>query len=236
MLKTILFDLDGTLLPVDTDRFVYHYMKALAAHVGPLVPAERLVAQVMASTYVMVANTDPELTNAQVFAQDFFPKVGYDAAELMPVFERFYRDRFPSLKSACNGLPGIARAVVETAVAKGYEVVLATNPVFPRVAIEERMRWVGIADMPWSLVTTYEEMHACKPHAAYYQEVLTRIGRNADECLMVGNDVEEDLSAARLGMDVYFVTDFAVNRTGVQLPPDRTGSLANLLQRLSTGI
>lgn len=236
MLKAILFDLDGTLLPMDTDRFVYNYMKALAAHVGPKVPPERLVAQVMASTQVMVANTDPALTNAQVFAQDFFPKVGHDPAELMPVFDQFYRERFPDLKSTCTGLPGLARAVVETAVAKGYEVVLATNPVFPRVAIAERMRWVGIQDLPWSLVTTYEEMHACKPHAAYYREVLARIGRTADECLMVGNDVEEDLSAANLGMDVYLVTDFALNRNGIQLPVDRTGSLTNLLQRLATGI
>lgn len=51
MIRTILFDLDGTLLPIDTDRFVHHYMRALAAHAGHLVPPKALVEQVMASTY-----------------------------------------------------------------------------------------------------------------------------------------------------------------------------------------
>jgi len=236
MLKTILFDLDGTLLPGDTDRFVHHYMRALAAHVGGFVPPETLSAQVMASTYAMIGNTDRSLTNAQVFAQDFFPKVGHSAAVLMPVFEEFYRVRFPGLRFVCDGLPGLARAVVGTAVAKGYEIVLATNPVFPRVAIEERMRWIEVDDMPWSLVTTYEEMHACKPHSAYYEEVLARIGRTGEECLMVGNDADEDLAAVRVGMDVFFVSDFPVNRTGTQLPADRSGPLSKFLERLSLGL
>lgn len=184
MLRTILFDLDGTLLPIDTDRFVHGYMKALAAHAGHLVPGEQLVQQVMASTYEMIRNTDPERTNAQVFAADFFPKVGKEEAELMPVFEQFYREQFPSLRTACPGLPGLGRQVVQTAIDKGYEIVLATNPLFPRVAIEERMRWIGIEDMPWKLVTVYEEMHACKPQPAYYKEVLAKVGRKPEECIL----------------------------------------------------
>lgn len=226
MVKTLLFDLDGTLLPIHTDDFVRVYMKALAGYAGHLVSPELLVRQVMASTYEMIANTDPALTNADVFARDFFPKVGRPESELMPVFDQFYRERFPALKAACANLPGGAREVVETAVEKGYEIVLATNPLFPRLAIEERMRWIGVLDMPWRLVTTYEEMHACKPHGQYYQEILTRIGRRPEECLMVGNDVDEDGAAAALGIDVFFVTDYLINRAGRALPADRSGTLA----------
>lgn len=236
MLRTILFDLDGTLLPIDTDRFVHGYMKALAAHTGHLVSGEQLVHQIMASTYEMIKNTDPEMTNAQVFAADFFPKIGKGEEELLPLFDQFYREQFPSLRSACPGLPGIGKAVVQTAVDKGYEIVLATNPLFPRMAIEERMRWVGIEDMPWRLVTVYEEMHACKPQPAYYQEILAKVGRAPEECLMVGNDVEEDGVAGRLGMGVYFVTNHLINRSGLELPPDRSGTLADFLVQLKTGL
>ncbi|MFZ5815011.1 MAG: HAD family hydrolase [Bacillota bacterium] len=234
MRKTILFDLDGTLLPIDTELFTRHYMKELAAFAGHLIPPNQLVEQVMASTYEMIANTDPSLTNAQVFARDFFPKVGKEEAEMMPIFDAFYIERFPVLKRTCPGLPGLARRVVETAVAKGFEIVLATNPIFPRRAVEERMRWVEIDDLPWRLVTVYEEMHACKPQPAYYQEVLQIIGRQPAECMMVGNDVQEDGVAARLGMEVFFVTDFLIDRKGTALPPDRSGTLADFLRYLES--
>ena len=236
MVRTILFDLDGTLLPIDTDAFIKGYFRALAAHAGHLIPPEKLVKEVWAATGEMIRNTDPAVTNAKVFARAFFPAVGQDEETLMPVFDSFYRTRFPELRSACSGLPGIARSVVQTALEKGYEIVLATNPLFPRVAIEERMRWIEVDDLPWRLVTVYEDMHACKPQPAYYQEVLARIGRRPEECLMVGNDVQEDGAAALVGIDVYFVTDFLINREGRPLPPERSGSLAAFRDRLLAGL
>jgi len=235
MLKTLLFDLDGTLLPIDTDRFVSHYLKALAAHIGHLVPPDLLAHQIMASTHAMITNTDPTLTNAQVFAADFFPKVQRTEEEMMPLFDAFYLQRFPSLRSACPSLPGLGRAVVAAALQRGYEIVLATNPLFPREAIEERMRWVGVFDLPWRLVTCYEEMHSCKPQPAFYSEVLERIGRRPDECLMIGNDLEEDGAAQAVGLPVYFVTDFLISRSGNPAPGGRSSSLEGLLVKLQAG-
>jgi len=236
MRKTILFDLDGTLLPIDTDAFVRQYMKALAGHVGHMVAPGLLVEQIMASTNAMIRNTDPSLTNAAVFAADFFPKVGRTEEELMPLFDAFYTTKFSSLKQVCPGVPGLARKVVQAALDRGFEIVLATNPLFPRTAIEERMRWIEVDDLPWSLVTTYEEMHACKPQPAYYQEVLQRIGRRAEECMMVGNDVQEDGVAGKLGMETFFVTDYLIDRQETVLPPERSGSLASFLERLQSGV
>lgn len=230
--RTILFDLDGTLLPIDINQFLIHYMKALAAHMGHLIPPKLLFEQIRASTQAMISNTDLNLTNAEVFASDFFPKVGRSEAEMLPIFNEFYHRIFPALSRACTGLPGQARDIVNTALEKGHEIVLATNPLFPRVAIEERMRWAGIDDLPWMLVTTYEEMHATKPQTTYYQEILKKIGRSPDECLMVGNDVDEDGVAASLGMDLFFVTDFLINRSGKDLPPGKFGTLIDLKARL----
>lgn len=232
--KTILFDLDGTLLPIDTEWFMRHYMKALADHVGSRVNPGRLVEQVMASTYQMIGDTDPTRTNAEVFAADFYPAIGIPEEELWPVLEAFYRERFPALKEAVPGLPGLARQAVSTAVEQGYEVVLATNPLFPRMAIEERLRWADVLDMPWRLITCYEEMHACKPQPAFYREVLERIGRDPSECLMVGNDVEEDGAAAKVGIEPFFVTDYLIAREAGSLPPGRSGSLAEFRDRLLT--
>ena len=235
MLKTILFDLDGTLLPIDTDRFVHQYMKSLSAHMGHLIPPAQLVQQIWASTEAMIRNTDPAHTNERVFADDFFPKVQKEETELMPVFDAFYREKFCHLQEVCPGLPGLARQVVQAALDRGYEVALTTNPIFPRMAIEERMRWIGVHDLPWRLVTVYEEMHACKPQPAYYQEVLSLLGRAPGECLMVGNDVQEDGIAAKVGIPVFFVTDHLINRTDTPVPADRSGTLAQFLERLTVG-
>lgn len=236
MTRTILFDLDGTLLPIDTDRFVYHYLQEVAAHAGHLVDPQHLTRQLMASTAVMIQNSDPSCTNAQVFAADFFPKVGRAEAELMPVFEAFYRERFPRLKEVCPGLPGLGRQIVQTALDHGYELVLATNPLFPRAAVEERMRWIGIDRYPWRLITTYEEMHFCKPQPAYYREVLDLIGRQPGECIMVGNDIEEDGAAAAVGIEVYLLTDYLVNRAGQPLPAERVLTIGEFYDKLRAGL
>lgn len=167
MLKTILFDLHGTLLPIDFDRFLYHYMKALAKHAAHVVPPDQLPQHVLASTMAMMNNTDPALTNAQVFATDFFPRVGLPEEELMPVFTEFYETKFPALREPAIEKPELARAVVQAVVNQGYDIALATNPVFPMAAIRDHMRWANIADLPWRLVTTYETMHACKPYSEY---------------------------------------------------------------------
>jgi len=63
-------------------------------------------------------------------------------------------------------------------------------------------------------------MHFCKPNLEYFEEVLSFIDRKPEECLMVGNDVEEDLAAGALGMKTYLVEDFILDRGRAQNRPD----------------
>lgn len=224
--KAVLFDLDGTLLPIDTDAFVHEYFRLLAKHMAHLIPPADLAQHVMASTEAMIRNTDANVTNWDAFFQDFIPRVRQEPEVLRPVFDQFYAEQFPTLKERCmNGDPAGGRRAVEKALELGYQVVLATNPLFPRAAIWERMRWAGVDQYPWQLITCLEEMHYCKPQPGFYQEVLARIGYQPDECLMVGNDVLEDGIAARVGIPVYLVTDYLINRTGAPVPEPH-GTLA----------
>jgi HAD superfamily hydrolase (TIGR01549 family) len=233
--KTILFDLDGTLLPVDTDRFIEKYLKAVARHVAHLVAPDRFVTHLMDATMQMIRSTDLSKTNAEVFAAHFYPAVGMAEADLLPLFDQFYSEEFPKLQAHLSGLPGIAREVVQTAVDQGYEIVVATNPLFPMPAIRERLRWIEVHDFDWKLITAYEEMHAAKPNPAYYAEILERIGRRPEECLMVGNDLDEDGAAAKVGIPTFFITDRLINRAGRPLPEGRYGTLAEFKERLLAG-
>jgi FMN phosphatase YigB (HAD superfamily) len=153
----------------------------------------------------MVDNTDPERTLESVFAASFFPALGMTEEELSPRLEEFYRTEFPHLRSLTETIPE-AREIVRQAEGRGLEVVVATNPLFPLTAIEQRLEWadVSVRDHSYAFVTSFESIHFTKSWPAYYAEVLALIGRHPWEAAMVGDNVEADLAPARLlGMPVY---------------------------------
>ena len=180
--KAILFDLDGTLLDSHMDRFLPHYMRKLADRVAHLIPPAEFVAHLLAGTQAMVAN-DGRATNAQVFAETFYPAVGHAQAELEPIFMDFYAKDYASLQPLTACRPE-ARPAVQMAFDLGYEVVIATNPLFPEVAIRQRMAWAGVADFPYRRVTTFENSHFAKPNPRYFGEIPGRhrlpAGRSPD--------------------------------------------------------
>lgn len=229
MIKALLLDLDGTLLPLDTDGFLRHYLKSIAAHVAHLTDPKEFVDSLMASTEVMVKNTDKTRTNKEVFWDDFLKRVNVPEEQLMPVLDDFYANQFPKLVKYTSPTP-LSKQIVETAAEKGLRVVVATNPVFPTEAIQERLRWIGVEDYPFDLVTTYEIMHFCKPQIGYYQEILEMTGLDPKECLMAGNDPLEDLVASKLGMKTFLVEDYVITRKNVDFVPDYQGSLRDLLE------
>ena len=207
MLRAILFDLDDTLLSTGLNTFLPAYLRALAAQVSHLVDPRAFTEALLASTMVMTSPHDPGLTNQQVFEADFFPRVGVPAEVLRPLFDRFYAEAYGSLRTLVSPRPE-APAVVGAAVRKGLDVVIATQPVFPLTAIRQRMQWAGVDAFPYRLVTSYECMHACKPQVEYYLEIAAMIGRAPAECLMVGNDPEQDIApAAEAGMATYRVIE-----------------------------
>jgi HAD superfamily hydrolase (TIGR01549 family) len=227
VLRAVLFDLDGTLLGNDIRSFLKPYFGLLTASLQDLAPAETIVQEVLAATQAVITHSDPEVTNQQAFLDRFLPAIGLNREQAMPRFDSFYEVEFRKLRPLTRRLPE-ARAAVELAFARGYKVVIATNPVFPRNAIEQRLDWAGVGDLPYDLVTTYENMHSCKPHPAYFREIAERLGCDPSECLMVGNE-PDDMAAAAVGMSTFLVTDGSLG--GGPLPPaDNRGTLTDLLQ------
>lgn len=235
-MKAVLFDLDGTLLQVDMYKdFLPAYLKLLGGFIADRYAPDKFVKQLLASTDAMVRN-DGKGTNEEVFAEHFFNGIGGDREEWMPVFDRFYEQEFIRLKPLTKPEPG-ARRAVEAAFERGCKTAVATNPVFPRAAMNHRIHWAGLNDLPFSLVTSYEDMHYCKPNPAYYLEVLEHMGCRPDEALMVGNDVEEDLAAAKVGLKTFLVVnDFTVQRAAQrETEADFEGTLADLARMLKNG-
>ncbi len=208
MIEAILFDLDDTLLGNDMEMFLPGYFMLLGNHANRLLDKERFLQELMAGTQAMIVNTDTAVSNRDVFWQTFQQRTGLDPDALEPFFDQFYREIFPRLKSTTRKRP-LAHPLVETCFAQGLKVVIATNPLFPARAIEERLAWAGVpvTEFDYDLVTTYENMHATKPNPAYYAEILDRIDCLPESALMVGDDWKNDIiPAAGLGMAAYWIS------------------------------
>jgi FMN phosphatase YigB (HAD superfamily) len=228
--QAILLDLDGTLLGNNMDTFLPQYLQRLAAYVSDILPPEQFLEDLLYATDVML-NNDGRTTNEELFGATFYPRVGHSRQELEPVFMRFYADVFPTLQVYTQTKP-LARQVVQAAFGRGWDVVIATNPLFPATAIEQRLEWAGVADFPYRLVTTYENSRACKPNLLYFEGIIKTIGRPADRCLMVG-DEDMDMVAARLGMATFLVPG-PRTQLGPETPtPTFKGTLGDVLDLIA---
>lgn len=212
MLKNIFFDLDGTLLPMDVKKFVDLYIKSICKACCPYVKLtpEVLSKAIFAGVKDVYAN-DGTMTNKMKFWTAAAMIAGPDIINHIPVFNGYYENEFIYTKEATDKI-ALARDVVTLLRNKGYNLVLATNPLFPKIAVERRVRWAGLDKSDFSYITSYETSKFCKPNPEYFAETLKITNCLPEETLMVGNDVDEDLPAERVGIKTYLVTDYMVNR------------------------
>ena len=232
MIKTILFDLDGTLLPMDQSVFTKAYFKGLAAKLAPhgYTDAKALIDAIWAGTAAMVAN-DGSVTNECKFWDKFSEILGEDIRKCEPILEDFYKNEFQSVKDAC-GFDADAAPVIKALRDRGYRLFLATNPIFPAIATESRIKWAGLSTSDFELYTTYENSRHSKPNLDYYKDILAAAGLSPDECLMVGNDVGEDMVAENLGTSVFLITHSLINKSGTDISRYPQGTLRDLLRYL----
>ena len=230
-LTTVLFDLDGTLLPMDNDEFTKGYFKLLAAKLAPHgYEPKQLVDAIWAGTAAMVKN-DGTRSNEYAFWKRFSALYGEKALADKPLFDAFYSNEFQKAQELCGYNPKAAEAV-RLAKEIGLRVVLATNPIFPAVATESRIRWAGLTPADFELYTTYENIGFCKPNPAYYLEIANRLNVVPEECLMVGNDVTEDMVARSVGMRGFLLTDCLINKERKDINQFRRGSFEQLMRCL----
>lgn len=229
MLTTLLFDLDGTLLPLDLDVFLRGYFKSVLPRLGEFGDVAKLHQALMGATEAVIANEDATETNMEVFQQSFQQLTGIDISQIWPVFDDFYENHFDSLQQLTQPTI-IAREICRNAVNKGYRLAMATNPIFPETAIRRRMQWAHVGDVQFSLVTTMEGMHFCKPNPKYFIEIMDKLDVSPNECMMFGNDVQEDGVASKVGIDTFLVTDCLIDRGLGDFEFSHRGTLEDVLR------
>lgn len=227
MIKTVLFDLDGTLLPMDQDTFTNAYFKELAKKMAPFgYNPDELVKGVWKGTGAMVRN-DGTKTNEEAFWEVFLKIFGEEHRKDLDTFTEFYENEFNKAKEVC-GFNEASAEVIAALKEKGKKVVLASNPLFPMIAQKSRMNWAGLNTDDFAYITSYENSHFCKPSKEYYTEIAELLNLNPEECLMVGNNATEDMVAREAGMNVFLLTDCLINDDNVDLAQFRQGGFKEL--------
>lgn len=232
-IKAILFDLDGTLLPMDQEAFTRGYFKELAGVISPLgIEPKKLADIIWTGTAAMVQN-DGQKTNEEVFWDAFAALSNMDIHLFKPSCDEFYSHQFHNARTLTGANP-LAAEAVHLVHGNGRKVILATNPLFPMTGQAARLSWIGLKPEDFDLVTCYETDCYCKPNPSYYKSICARMDIQPEECLMIGNDETEDMQAASsIGMHTWLVTDCRIPaRSGSWDGPK--GSFSELTEYLRT--
>ena len=228
MLKAILFDLDGTLLPMDQTVFMKDYFGRLLRRLIPLGYTPDVFHAAMKAGIAAMVKNDGSRTGEEAYWEAYTSVSGMDLEKELQILEEFYGTEFDDVSAACGFTPKAAE-LVHSLKARGIRVILATNPLFPRIATEMRIRWAGLQPEDFEFYTTFEDIGFCKPNPAYYKEVLRRAGLDAADCLMVGNDVAEDMMAGgAAGLRGFLLTDCLINTPGADIEQYPHGSFEEL--------
>ena len=221
MINTILFDLDGTVLPMDLNGFMQLYFREMGKMFQDMIDGRLLAKHIMESTAHMVKNLE-DRTNEDVFMTRFSELIDGDIDVYKKRFDEFYDTLFLNVRQTTHQNDSMIKAI-KLLKDKGYNIVLATNPLFPMKANHHRIEWAGLVPNDFSYISSFEGNKYCKPNLEYYQEVLSAINRLPNECMMVGNDVLEDMVAAKLGIKTYLIEDHMLNTHDVEIKADHRG-------------
>ncbi|MFX0126355.1 MAG: HAD family hydrolase, partial [Candidatus Hodarchaeota archaeon] len=170
-------------------------------------------------------------TNIEFFMEQFCARVPLSPEEIFKRFQIFYETEFPLLKGMVAPEP-FAADVLQICHKFGYKVIIATNPVFPEIAIRTRLYWAVDPSFEPDFITTGDNMHSTKYLPGYFEEILSHIGLEPAECLMIGNSVEEDIiPAKKVGMRTFLTVPFGTKVTENH-EADAAGTLEDLLIQL----
>ncbi|MGE4484863.1 MAG: HAD family hydrolase [Oscillospiraceae bacterium] len=229
MIDTVLFDLDGTLLPIDQNEFIHAYFAELIRCMAPLgYKKDELISAVWKGTKAMVLN-DGEKYNRERFWDSFSSVLGEQVRGFEGMLEDFYCTGFNNAKTVVKSDAGRdVRPLITNLRDKGYGIILATNPIFPESAVKSRLDWIGLHTDDFDMVTTYETCTYCKPNPQYYYELMRRASKDPRQCLMVGNNAKEDTTAAITGAEVFLLTDFLENEDNIDISRYTHGNFSEL--------
>jgi FMN phosphatase YigB (HAD superfamily) len=232
MIKNFLFDLDGTLLPMNMEIFTNKYLASICKKMSPIIGIEPkvLVTAIWKGVAAMAKNDGSE-PNKSVFWKTASEICKIDMEKFSEHFDEYYLTDFIEAKKGAGFTP-YAKKCVDIIKSHNKKLIAATNPIFPEIATMRRLNWAGVSPNDFEYITVYENSSACKPNLKYYNEICEKCNIIPEESIMIGNDVDEDMCAAQLGFDTFLITDCIINRNNKNYSMYKNGSFEDFYNYL----
>lgn len=200
--------MDNTLLNNPDAAFAHAFLERFEAHFAQagIVGAARRFRHAIRA---LSAHRDGDSTNTQLILQ----MLGTDLSFIKGLLGSFYTDIYPSLQACVTSVKG-ATDIIYRLRELDYVIAIATNPIYPEIAIKQRLEWAGLPleDDLYRFITSSDNMHFAKPDPAYYAEILGRIGVEPDEAIMVGDSVKNDIVPAQtVGLHTFRIGNEGLN-------------------------
>ena len=228
--NAIMFDLDGTLLPMELEEFTRGYFGLLIMELAPYGYTKDDIIPAMWQGVAAMVKNDGSVYNSERFWDVFAQILGDGIREHMLTLDKFYTTEFNKAAAFCSPTP-LASVAVSLAAEKADKLVLATNPVFPAPAVHSRLKWSGVSPDSFALITDYDNSKFCKPNPSYYREICEKLSLDPSKCLMIGNNTEEDISAAKAaGFSTFLLTDCLISKGDI--PDTPKGTFQDLIKYL----
>ena len=233
--------MDDTLLVNPALPFVEVYIEHLIKRIliyYPQFNVTKLYEDLFTATHCAVDSLDPLQTTADVFYKQFEGLTALNREHMQPIMAEFIADDYPQLHTMTAPVES-ASPLVQWLFDHNFAVAVATNPLFEQAAIYKRLEWSGLADFipTFWFITTMENVHFTKPRSHYYEEILTRLGFEPDEALMIGDSWKNDmLPAAKAGLNTFWIRDELSGNENLDdhLSPNGQGTLNDLYRLVTT--
>ncbi len=227
-IDTIFIDLDGTLLDLSDADFEGVYIPEAAKFFLDVMSFDEFVKHLMIGTEKMIKNTKPRPV-VDAFFEYFTPFTGLTEEEAKSRFIKFYKTTFDRLRERTRPIPH-GRDLVLDAKEKGYKVILATQPLFYKLATEKRITWANLSPSDFIHFTHAENSNFCKPYPQYFLSLLKISNSRPENTVMVGNDFLYDNAAKSVGIKTWMTDTHQTNTDHPNaIPPDHVGNLKELL-------
>lgn len=205
MKPVVFFDMDGTLLNMGESAFEKEYLQRMMLFFERKFPGKgKDIMKAMGYAAEKMKQNDGKQSNEVLFWQAFEKVSGQTRENFEPEFLQYYNTDYAHIGDGY--VPHAAmKELVHLLYEKGYKLVVASNPLVPQVANQQRVRWAGVDDVEWLEITSFEKYSSCKPNARFYQEICDRLQFDPTDCIMIGNSITDDGVAQEIGMDFYLL-------------------------------
>lgn len=189
-------DYDGTLIKNPESEFFERYFFLLSKFSG--IDLSEISRKVMKAVEETAKDTD----NGKNLFEKFLEKISDngDRKYWENLFMEFYKREFSKLKDIITKNDFLVELIKNT----DKEVIFASNPLFPKIAVNERIRFVDLSPKRFCYIAHMENSHFVKPDPRFFKEIVEKLSINPADCVMIG-DTENDIACEKIGIKFVHV-------------------------------